>query len=64
MVGYAVRITGKVPERINGWADSELPENNVIIMADGQDLKNSYAIPNAFRVYTEKITELLDKDRN
>lgn len=64
MVGYAVRITGKVPERINRWADSELPENNVIIMADGQDLKNSYAIPNAFRVYTEKITELLDKDRN
>ena len=56
MKGYLIRVPGSVLD--------EAEKRGEYLAADETDLKNRCAIPNAFKYYTEKIAEELDKDRN
>ncbi len=64
-VGGAVHVFSHVEWRMKGYL-VRVPERSVngLLMADRQELETVYAIPNAFRVYAEKIAESMEKDRN
>ncbi|MBQ8815009.1 MAG: A/G-specific adenine glycosylase [Lachnospiraceae bacterium] len=64
MKGYIIQFPeAGLDELKDNWKQiSGIAET--VFLADAEELKTRYAIPNAFRAYTEKIAELLNKDRN
>jgi A/G-specific adenine glycosylase len=61
----AVHIFSHVEWKMRGYLISiqkEAAEN--LLMADVKELKETFAIPNAFKAYTEKIVELLGENGN
>ena len=56
MKGYLIRLPGEVL--------NVAEKSGQYLAVDGNELKERCAIPNAFKFYTEKIAEELDKNRN